>query len=255
MEVWEYIVIVLGGFVAGSMNSLAGYGSLITLTILMEIMGLPGNVANATNRVNVSANAIAGSFAFYKNGKLKLNKQSGLIIAIVFIGAIVGSILAAKISNENFRIVYRILLFLVAILLIINPKKWLIKESINKDINWFLLTPILLALGIYGGFIQAGMGMFVLAVLVLIVGKEIIEANALKIFIILAYSVIVIAVFHFQGLINWKAGALLAVSQAAGSYLTANYASKIPNANIIAYRLLLVIVFFILSREIYLIVV
>lgn len=251
MEFWEYLLIILGGFIAGGMNSLAGYGSLITLTILMEIIGLPGNIANATNRVNVAANVLAGSAAFYKNGKLKLGKSSLPIIVLVVIGAILGSIAAALISNEDFRIVYRILLLFVAILLFINPKKWLIKESIVKNINWFILAPVLLILGFYGGFIQAGLGMFVLATLVLLVGKEIIEANALKMFIILCYSVFVIAIFHYQGLIDWKAGALLAVSQATGSFLVANYVSKIPNANLYAYRLLILIISFIIIREFY----
>ena len=88
-----------------------------------------------------------------------------------------------------------------------------------------------------------------LAALVLLAKKELLEANAIKMFIILFYSVIVIAIFHYKGLIDWKAGAILAVAQAAGSYLTATYASRLPNANLWAYRLLIIIILVIIIRE------
>lgn len=252
MEIWQYLIVIFGGLLAGFMNSLAGYGSLVSLAILMEVIGLPPNIANATNRVNVGANVLAGSTAFYKNGKLKLNKTAWFLAFVVLLGAIGGSLVASNISDDNFRNIYRVLILLVGILLIFNPKKWLITKSQEKKPNYLLLTPILLALGFYGGLIQAGLGMFILATLVLLLGKELIEANALKMFIILVYTFVVIAIFHSKGLIDWKAGALLAVSQGTGSFLTANYVSKMPKANLYAYRLLIIIVFFIMSRELYL---
>ena len=55
------IIAVAGAFAAGVINALAGNGSVITLTILTELIGLPGNVANGTNRVGVLFNA-AGVF-------------------------------------------------------------------------------------------------------------------------------------------------------------------------------------------------
>ena len=244
----DYIIVLLGGFFAGAINSLAGYGSIITLTILMDIVGLSPNVANGTNRVNVMANAFAGSLGYYRQGKMRLNRV-WLIVFLVLIGAITGVFVATIISNEGFRNLYRVLIFLLAILILTKPKNWLIKESSQEKLNLWIAFPVFVLIGFYAGLIQAGSGLFMLAALVLLAKKELLEANAIKMFIILFYSVIVIAMFHYKGLIDWKAGAILAVAQAAGSYLTATYASRLPNANLWAYRLLIIIILVIIVRE------
>jgi uncharacterized membrane protein YfcA len=244
----DYIIVLLGGFFAGAINSLAGYGSIITLTILMDIVGLSPNVANGTNRVNVMANAFAGSLGYYRQGKMRLNRV-WLIVFLVLIGAITGVYVATIISNEGFRNLYRVLIFLLAILILTKPKNWLIKESSQEKLNLWIAFPVFVSIGFYAGLIQAGSGLFMLAALVLLAKKELLEANAIKMFIILFYSVIVIAMFHYKGLIDWKAGAILAVAQAAGSYLTATYASRLPNANLWAYRLLIIIILVIIVRE------
>ncbi len=244
----DYIIVLLGGFFAGAINSLAGYGSIITLTILMDIVGLSPNVANGTNRVNVMANAFAGSLGYYRQGKMRLNRV-WLIVFLVLIGAITGVYVATIISNEGFRNLYRVLVFLLAILILTKPKNWLIKESSQEKLNLWIAIPVFVSIGFYAGLIQAGSGLFMLAALVLLAKKELLEANAIKMFIILFYSVIVIAIFHYKGLIDWKAGAILAVAQAAGSYLTATYASRLPNANLWAYRLLIIIILVIIIRE------
>lgn len=244
----DYIIVLLGGFFAGAINSLAGYGSIITLTILMDIVGLSPNVANGTNRVNVMANAFAGSLGYYRQGKMRLNRV-WLIVFLVLIGAITGVFVATIISNEGFRNLYRVLIFLLAILILTKPKNWLIKENSQQKLNLWIAFPVFVSIGFYAGLIQAGSGLFMLAALVLLAKKELLEANAIKMFIILFYSVIVIAMFHYKGLIDWKAGAILAVAQAAGSYLTATYASRLPNANLWAYRLLIIIILVIIVRE------
>lgn len=251
MEMLDYIIVILGGLFAGAINSLAGFGSLITLTILMEVVGLSPNIANGTNRVNVMANVLASSAGFMQNGKLKLKKVWPIVI-IVVLGAIAGAVVATRISNEDFRFIYRILIVFVGILLLTKPKKWMIKETLEKKINWIIATPIFLLLGFYAGLIQAGAGLFFLATLVLFARKEIFEANAIKAFIILAYSSFVIYTFHSQGLIDWKAGSLLAVFQAIGAYFTSRFAPRMKNANIWAYRILVFVVLGIIAREIYL---
>lgn len=250
MEIIDYVLIILGGFLAGGINSLAGFGSVITLYILMEVIGLPPVIANGTNRVNVFANAFASSTGYLQNKKLKL-KKIWPIIVLVICGAIIGARVATMISNDNFRIIVRILIVFVAVLLFLKPKRWIQKESDNENLNWYILTPVFLTLGFYAGLVQVGSGLFVLAALVLLAKREIFEANALKMFIIFIYSFFVIYTFHSSGLIDWKAGVVLAISQAAGAYLIARLAPKIKNANTWAYRILIVVVITILLREAY----
>ncbi len=248
----DTIFIILGGFLAGSINSLAGFGSVITLYILMEIIGLSPSIANGTNRVNVLANAFASTVGYAQNKKLNLRKIWPLIL-IVIIGSIIGAYTATKISDDYFRIIIRVLIVFVAILLFLNPKRWIINESDDLDLNWYILSPLFLVLGFYGGLIQVGSGLFILAGLVLLAKRELFAANALKVFIIFLYSFFVIFTFHISGLINWKAGISLAISQGLGAYLTSRFAPKIKNANVWAYRVLVVVVVIIIIREGYMI--
>ncbi len=252
MSIVEYIIIIAGGFFAGAINSLAGFGSIITLYILMEIVGLSPSLANGTNRVNVLANAFASTAGYAQNKKLRLKKIWPIII-LVITGAIGGAIVATKISDDNFRIIVRILIVFVALLLFLKPKRWIQKESDDSALNWFILVPVFLILGFYAGLVQVGSGLFVLAALVLLGKREIFEANALKVFIIFIYSFFVIYTFHISGLIDWKAGLSLAISQALGAYLTSRFAPKMNNANTWAYRILILVVIFILCREAYMI--
>jgi uncharacterized membrane protein YfcA len=87
-----------------------------------------------------------------------------------------------------------------------------------------------------------GMGLFFLAATVLISKFSLMQGNALKLTSTAIYSVLALILFHFSGLIDWKVGLILGVSQAIGGFLTARYASKSKNANLYTYRLLLIIV-------------
>ena len=89
-----------------------------------------------------------------------------------------------------------------------------------------------------------GMGVFFLAVLVLISRYRIMEANAIKTIVIFIYTVLVLAIFAYQGLVNWEVGIIMAIGQTLGGYLTAAYASKWPDINLWAYRLLIIIIIF-----------
>ena len=57
MQIADILISLLGGFTAGFLNALAGFGSVITLAIYMDIMNIPGHIANGTNRVNILASS------------------------------------------------------------------------------------------------------------------------------------------------------------------------------------------------------
>ena len=54
MEIWHAPVLALVGILAGWMNVMAGGGSLLTIPV-MVFMGIPGPVANGTNRIAIIA--------------------------------------------------------------------------------------------------------------------------------------------------------------------------------------------------------
>lgn len=241
MEPYHYAIAIIGGAFAGIINTLAGNGSAITLTILTEVLQLPGNLANGTNRVGIMTQSLASSYVFYKNDKLNISRSWPYII-LTIIGAIAGVLVAIKVSNEQFKSVFSFMMVAMLFVILVKPKRWLQKTDLNQQINYWLAVPLFLSVGFYGGFIQMGMGIIFLGAMVLGARYNINDSNAVKIFVVAAYTVIVIGIFHWKGLIDWKAGGVLAIGQTAGGLLAANFASKYEKADLWAYRLLVVIV-------------
>jgi len=240
LDTTTIIIAVIGGFLAGVVNTLAGNGSAITLSIMTEIMGLPANVANGTNRVGVLMQSWSSSYSFLKYKKVDLAKAKWSILS-AFIGAITGVIVAINVSNEAFQTVFRYLLVVMFFVILIKPKRWL-KELNDLPIEHPLAIPMFFLLGFYGGFIQMGMGIVFLVVTVLILKYNLISANALKTVIVAVYTCIAVLMFHYNGLIDWKVGLTIGVGQALGGFLTAEFASKYPSAQYWAYGLLIVMV-------------
>lgn len=239
-ELEQYAIAIVGAFIAGGINTLAGNGSAITLTILTEVLGLPPNVANGTNRIGIFTQSAITSFVFHKNGKLNINRNKKYIIPII-VGAIAGGILAINVSNEQFKAVFKFMMVFMLIAVLVKPKRWLRSTDINFRPKWYFYIPILFALGFYGGFIQMGMGVFFLIIMVLGMRVNIIESNAIKGFVIAAYTLLLILLFHYQGMIDWKLGGIMAIGQTFGGYLTAKFASRYKKADQVAYYVLIVV--------------
>jgi len=232
---------------AGVLNAIAGFGSVVTLGIMIEFMGMPANLANGTNRINMFSQTSMSSLAYYKKGKLNL-KRYRLEIFLTFIGAMLGVILALKLPNGAFKIVFRYLLVLMFIVVLINPKRWIKDTDVDFKMSKWLSIPIFFALGFYGGFIQMGMGLFTLVILVILARTNLIEANAIKVFIIALYSLVLIFIFHSQGLVDWRIGLIFALGQGIGGYFAANIASTYPKADVWVYRILIVVVIVVLFK-------
>ncbi|MBK6623177.1 MAG: sulfite exporter TauE/SafE family protein [Saprospirales bacterium] len=241
MELWQYVIAILGGFFAGFINTLAGNGSIITLTIFTEVLGLPGNAANASNRIGIFTQCIAGVAAFHKNDRLKLGRSWPYIL-ITTLGSLGGIALAVVVSNEQFILVFRYLMVVMFFIIVIKPERWLRNTDLSSRPNWWIAVPAFLAIGFYGGFIQMGMGLFFLAAMVLGARFSLTDSNAAKLFVVAIYTGIAILVFAARGMIDWKMGAIVAIGQSLGGWFTAAYASKSPKANTVAYWVLVIVV-------------
>jgi uncharacterized membrane protein YfcA len=197
-------------------------------------------VANGTNRIGIFTQSGISSAVFYQNKKLKGSKYKHYILLIV-IGAIVGGILAINVSNEQFKAVFKFMMVFMLIAVLVKPKRWLRATDMDYKPRWYFYVPVLFGLGFYGGFIQMGMGVFFLIIMVLGMRVNIIESNAIKGFVIAIYTLLVIGLFHYKGMIDWKIGGIMAIGQTLGGFLTARFASKYKYANQVAYYTLIVV--------------
>jgi uncharacterized membrane protein YfcA len=247
-SLFQYFLIIAGSFLAGIINTFAGNGSVITLSLLTDVAGLPANIANATNRVNIIFQSLATGAGFHKNRMIDFDRSKWMI-TLTLVGSVAGVYAALIISNENFLKVFRYMMIVMLILVLINPERWLRETNLRRQISWWINVPVYLAVGFYGGFIQMGAGVFFLAALVLVSGYSMMEANGFKTVVIAIYTLLVLVIFASQGLIDWRIGLLMSVGQTAGGYISAAYMAKMSGINVWAYRLLiLIIVFSILSQ-------
>lgn len=239
MEWWLYILIVVVGVFVGFINTLAGSGSLITLPLLI-FLGLDPNTANGTNRLAIflqSLSAVSG-FKQKKVFEIKEGIHYGLPAVI---GAILGALVAVETKPEVLNFIIAFLLVGMLILLLFNPQKWIKEnpkgEKTKPGIIHFILFFVI---GAYAGFIHAGVGFFWIAALVLGAGYDLVKANAIKMFIVMLYMPITLAIFAFNHQVDYGLGFLLGAGAIIGARLAVRISIK-KGSSFIRYILLLAI--------------
>lgn len=240
MEWYSYILIVVVGVFAGFINTLAGSGSVLSLAMLI-FMGFPANVANGTLRIAILLQNIVGVGSFKRQKVFEF--KEGIWLALpAMIGSLVGANLAIQINEVIMeRTIGCVLIFLFFIVLY-KPDAWIKGQAgLVKSKPSFQQVIIFFFIGVYGGFIQAGVGFFLLSGLVLGAGYNLVKANALKLFTVLLYTPFAIAVFAYNDQINYKIGFVLAIGNMLGAYIAANFAVS-WGAKFVRYILLVVLV-------------
>jgi uncharacterized protein len=136
-----------------------------------------------------------------------------------------------------------VVMVVMLIIVLVEPEKWLRQHSAVKPgrPTWLILL-IFVAIGFYGGFIQAGVGVFILAAMVLGMNYSMNHANTIKLMIVLVVTVAAMLVFAQGALIHWGFGLLMAVGQSIGAWLAARFATTYPNANVWTRRLLITVI-------------
>lgn len=234
-----YLLVIIGGIVAGFITTLAGLGSVLTLYILIEVVGLDADVANGTNRLGIMAMALMAIPTFYKEGHLNL-KKSWPIVLTLFVGSVGGVLLAVQIDNVAFKSVFRYLLVILLFIVLINPKKW-IRDTDHTHIMSYWMLPVLLILGFYAGFIQVGTGALLVVFLALVGKYSLVDANGIKLVAFALYTAFCILIFAYNEKISWELGSVLAIGEGIGAYVAAKVATSYPKANSMVRYLLITI--------------
>lgn len=210
------------GVVAGFINTLAGSGSLLTLPMLI-LLGLPANVANGTNRVGVLLQNIVAVATFRNLGALDL-AGTWKVIAASVAGSIVGAQLAVDLDEELLRRTIGVLMLVLLALMLFKPERWIAAHAVRRHQHWWIELPLYFAIGIYGGFIQVSVGLFLIASLVLGSGYNVVGANALKNFVVLVFTAAALVVFIVHDQVQWTLGFLLGAGQGLGAWIAARAA-------------------------------
>jgi hypothetical protein len=215
----EGVVLVLGGAVAGFINTLAGGGSAITIPILTEMVGI--STANGTNRIAILLANLSALAGFQRGKAVPWQRVVPLIIPTV-IGAAGGAWVATITSGDVMRKVFAAVLLLVAASVLFRPSRWIEEREVALHEPWRSIA--FLAIGFYGGFVQAGVGFLLLAGLVLGGGLNLVNGNAAKVVLIAAYTPVALLFFARAAQVDLAVGAVLSVGQITGAWIAANLA-------------------------------
>ncbi len=204
------------------MNTLAGGGSFLAVPLL-TLLGLPVTVANATNRVAVLAQNLTAVAGFRREGVSGLDLGLRLLPATL-LGSWLGSWVASWISPEIFEPLFGLVMLAALPLVLRKPA---LDRSAPRRLSLPLQVAIYFGLGVYGGAIQAGIGIPLLLALVGAGGLDLVRANSVKVVIIAALTAVALVQFVVAGLVVWSYGLVLAAGSAIGGYLAARWGSRI----------------------------
>ena len=214
---WQLPLLFVAGIIAGVLNILAGGGSLLTLPLLI-FMGLPSAVANGTNRIAILCQNIFAIRGFSKRGAMPL-QLALLCTPPALLGSWVGANLAIDLDDQMFNRVLAVIMIGVLIFTAIDPMKRFRQENIEFSLaRKALLVVSFFGVGIYGGFVQAGVGFLIITAL-LIHGLDLVRINAIKVFVIFAYTFIALGVFIYHGQVDYILGFALAAGNSIGGMI------------------------------------
>ncbi|AAD35463.1 MULTISPECIES: sulfite exporter TauE/SafE family protein [Thermotoga] len=216
------VLVFLGGILAGFLNVLAGGGSMITLPILTAL-GLGIDVANGTNRIAIILQNLVAIERFKAKKVLKI-KEAILVALPAIVGAILGSSIAVQIEKEMLQKIVGVIFLVMAVSLVWKPRIWLEDRFVKR--NWVLIYIVFFLIGIYGGFIQAGVGFLLMPAIALLLGYELVKTNAVKVFIVASYNIISLVIFILNGKVNFLYGFILALGNMTGAWLAATFSIK-----------------------------
>lgn len=219
-----HIVLLFGtGIFAGFLNTVAFGGSLLALPMLI-FLGLEAAVANGTNRVAIFCQNVSAIMGFRRKGVFDFSYSILLAIPAV-IGAVIGAIIAIDTKDAVFNLILAVVMLVMLVLTLLNPTERLKHRIESERTRSKIITMVVFFfIGIYGGFIQAGVGLLVITALRLLTGIDLVRTNAIKVFVICFYTVVALGIFIMKGKVNWYLGPTLAVGNACGAWVGSHWA-------------------------------
>jgi len=221
-EPWQLVLLCAVGVISGFLNVMAGGGSLLTVPV-MVFLGIPGPVANGTNRIAILAQNVSAIATFARRGLREFGLSLSLS-ACAIPGAVAGALVGVRLEGLWFN--RALALIMLGVMVVMYFDKGAAKQAENHQPTRRQLVcghVLMVAVGFWGGFIQVGVGFIIMPVLNRVMGLDLVRTNMHKVFIIAAYTIAALLVFASQIELLWLIGIALAIGHAIGGYLGAHY--------------------------------
>jgi len=211
----ELALLALAGVASGALNVVAGGGSFLILPVLLFV-GLPASLANGTNRVGVLSQNAAGILGFHRHGAMDWSWSLKVSIPAA-IGACIGVWAALAIPDFAFRRILSIAMVVITVWSLLNRQPSPGRDVVKPASHWLVVLGFFVV-GLYGGFIQAGVGFLVLAITTY-AGMNLVRGNAVKLLSVMMLTVISLIVFAGAGQVDWPRGIALGIGNWIGASL------------------------------------
>lgn len=222
LELWELAVLSTVGVLGGFLNVMAGGGSLLTVPV-MVFMGLPGPVANGTNRIAILAQNLTAIATFFQRGFAEFRLSLSLA-ACALPGAVLGALVGVRLEGPWFNRALAIIMVGVMLVMHFDRGSASQPRDHQPDRKQMIRGHLLMvAAGFWGGFIQLGVGFILMPILNRAMGLDLVRTNMHKVFIIAVYTVAALLVFASSVELLWVAGLALALGNSLGGYLGAHF--------------------------------
>ena len=222
LELAQAILLIAVGVIAGFLNVMAGGGSLLTVPVLV-FMGLPGPVANGTNRIAILAQNLTATITFMRRGFSDFRLSLSLA-ACAIPGAVSGAMLGVQLQGLWFNRALAVTMLVVMLLMHFDKghrDASSVEEPSKRQLLWGHL--LMIGVGFWGGFIQIGVGFIIMPVLNRVMGLDLVRTNMHKVFIVGVYTIAALAVFASQVPVMWLVGGVLALGNSVGGYIGAHF--------------------------------
>ena len=233
------LLLITVGFVAGFVNTIAGGGTLLTLPTLI-FLGLPPALANGTNRVAIFLQTVSATAGFKSKGiaDFPFSLYCGIS---AFFGALIGAQIAVDISGELFKKILSVVMIVVVVMIAFTPK---LKSNdfVSRTTGWHLWLSVLafFFFGIYGGFLNAGIGLVILVFLPYFNKMSLVRSNASKVAIVSIYTLGALVVFALNDSIDWVYGLILSIGNILGAWLSSRW--SVAKGDVLVRRAMIVVV-------------
>ena len=220
----ELSLLLITGIATGFLNVMAGGGSMLSVPIMI-FLGVPGTIANATNRIAILPQNVSAVWAFYRKGfaNFRLSFTLGLC---TIPGTITGALIASNVANDQFNHLLAVIMVSVLVIMLL-PQPKTIEINTAPSRNRLIAGHVLMVfIGFWGGFIHIGVGFLLMPVLNRVMQLDLVTTNAHKVMIVLCYTVVALVVFASQLELNWKYGIALGIGTWIGAWIAANMQVK-----------------------------
>jgi uncharacterized membrane protein YfcA len=212
----QALLVALVGVVAGVANVSAGGGSLLTVPMLI-FTGLPGPVANGTNRIAlILQNAVA--IRAFRGGGVSEWRRSLPLTLVALPGVALGAWVGVVIEDQLFRRLLGLVLLVMLGFVLSRPRGRGVPSAPSEPPRAATLACFVF-IGFYSGFIQAGVGFLFIFALLTFEHLDLVRTNAVKVTAILAFQVLALAVYAWGGKVVWLPGLTLGVGNMLGGWL------------------------------------